>query len=188
MSETLVPVRCPREFKGRDALIEPMATQQSKYFAVARSLCQPKGEDNIAIVKGMNIKNHAFVLKRGHKIGTIQNINIPKDCQPFVDGPRSQTDTRRETVDRKALEDYAAEYGFQINPDLTEQQRSDMLNLLYEYKDVFAKMQNITGYLHYQLKLQLRDHIPSYQKQYKLTPEDALEVERQSTIWLRAES
>ena len=40
-------------------------------------------------------------------------------------------------------------------------------------------MQDITGYPHYQLKLQLRNHVPCYQKQYKLTPDDAREVERQ---------
>ena len=55
-----------------------------------------------------------------------------------------------------------------------------LLNLWYEFKDLFAKdLKDIIGYPHYQLKLDVVDPRPCYQRQYKLTPDDAAEMQRQ---------
>jgi len=84
------------------------------------------------------------------------------------------------TVDREVLEKFAAEYNFKINPELTEEQRLHLLDLLYEFRDVFAKeLKDITGYPHYQMKLDVVDPRSCYQRQYKLTSDDAAEMQRQ---------
>jgi len=37
------------------------------------------------------------------------------------------------------LEDFADEYGFAVNKDLSSEQRRDLLQLLYDYKGTFAR-------------------------------------------------
>ena len=86
-TETLVEVQCPRSFAGHDGLIEPISTNQFKHYAVSRSLCHPPRPltDCKAVVRIMNIKPHAFVIRKGERVGTIENIDVKTQCNPFID-------------------------------------------------------------------------------------------------------
>ena len=136
-SVMLLEVRCPNQFAGCVAMIEPLASKQFKQYAVSRSLCHPDVRTNRAVIHIMNIRPHASVIRKGYKIASIQSVNVDKDCTPFVEG--KETDPLSDsTVDTQTLEKIASDYDFKINPELTNEQRLRMLNLLYEFKDVFC--------------------------------------------------
>jgi len=78
------------------------------------------------------------------------------------------------------LEIFAEDYGFTINKDLSNQQRRDLLQLLYDYKGSFARslaeMKVYKGYEHH-IELVSNQHI--FKRNYRLTPEDAAIAEKQ---------
>jgi len=63
-SETLVEVRCPKQFAGRDGMIESLSSKQFKQYAVSRSLCHSDVKTNKAVVRVMNIRPQAHVIKK----------------------------------------------------------------------------------------------------------------------------
>ena len=61
------------------------------------------------------------------------------------------------TIDSAVLGRVASDYAFKISPDLSKQQRLDILKLLYEFNDVFATdLRDITGYPYYKMKFDVR--------------------------------
>jgi len=44
--------------------------------------------------------------------------------------------TPKQPID--VLEKFATEYGFKINPELTPNQRQELLQILFNYRDVFC--------------------------------------------------
>jgi len=110
-SETLVEVRCPKQFAGRDGLIESLSSKQFNQYAVSRSLYHPDVRTNKAVVRVMNIRPQAYVIKKGDKIAAIQPINVKTDCIPFTEGRATDALTEK-TVDPAVLKKFAAEYDF----------------------------------------------------------------------------
>ena len=81
---------------------------------------------------------------------------------------------------RENLERFLKEYGFQISPDLTIDQRYELLTLLYSYKDVFARsLKDIKTYPNYELDLELISSRKAFRRQYKLNAQDAETAEAQ---------
>ena len=135
VTETLAEVQCPRSFAGHDGLIEPISTNQFKHYAVSRSLCHSSLTDGKAVVRIMNIKPHAFVIRKGERVGTIENIDVKTQCTPFIDTEDTSHVAkpifrREQPYDPIMLEQYAKEYAFQINPDLSADQRTELFTLL----------------------------------------------------------
>ena len=178
-SEALVEVRCPKRFRQQNIIIDPIKHKQFKYYAVGRSLCCPSRSNGTAIIRILNFKPYAFVVRRGEVVGTVATIEESKqeDEVKMSVEDTSLTPPMEEETD---LEVYAKEMGFKINPELTGEQRKELLSLLLEYRDVFAtSLADIPGYPDYELELRLRDPRPIYQRQYKLSPEDQRECQRQ---------
>jgi len=63
--------------------------------------------------------------------------------------------TKKQVVQApEVLEKFLTDYKIKINPNLTEQQRLQMLQLLYDYRDVFARnLLEMNRYQNYQLDL-----------------------------------
>ena len=72
------------------------------------------------------------------------------------------------------LENFAQEYKFCINKDLSQIQRFELLELLQEFKDVFARsLFEIKQYPHYELELDLLSKQRAFRRQFRLHPEHA---------------
>jgi len=71
-----------------------------------------------------------------------QYKDIIASCSPYKEAkPCKQTPRRILNKQSDAqLETFAEDYGFTINKDLTNEQRRDLLQLLYDYKGSFARI------------------------------------------------
>ena len=87
----------------------------------------------------------------------------------------------------EVLDQFCTEFKFKINPEFASEQRYQLLQLLFENKDVFARILHaVMTYLGYQMSVELKSNRRMYRRQFKLSPEDSFEAERQ--IALMAES
>jgi len=81
---------------------------------------------------------------------------------------------------RPTLDNFGQEYGFNINPELTEDQKSELLQLFFDYKSSFARdLSEVKVYSHYQHKIELIGSRKIYKRNYRFTPEDAKIVQEQ---------
>jgi hypothetical protein len=113
----------------------------------------------------------------------VNSINVERDCEPFkMPAKRTDVDSDKAEpqISGQQLEEFAADYGFRISPDLSSTQRLELLTLLYKYKACFARnMKEIRRFKNYELEVTLKDKRPSFRRQYKLSQDDALECHRQ---------
>jgi len=111
-------------------------------------------------------------------------INVAKDCQPFAT-PQSEASASEckfadINISNEQLEEFAKDYDFKINPDFEQDQRRDLLRLLFKYHSCFARiLSELRRFKNYELESTVKDSKPSFQRQYKLSQEDALECHRQ---------
>jgi len=68
-------------------------------------------------------------------ISTLSSIS---SIQPFVRPKQSKECHKNEKQKPEILEAFAEKYRFQIASDLSQEQRYELLNVLYEFKDTFA--------------------------------------------------
>jgi len=88
--------------------------------------------------------------------------------------------------DRSTLDNFAQNYGFNINPELTEDQKSGLLQLLFDYKSSFARdISGMKDYPHYQHIVQLIGSRKIYKRNYRFTPEDSEIAQEQIENMLR---
>ena len=94
---------------------------------------------------------------------------------------QDETDVPCQEQPVDVLEEFAKTYKFDINPKLTSEQRLAVLNVMYQYKSVFARgLQDVTIFRGMQLDLDLKNpNVKSYTRQYPLSEADAEEVDRQ---------
>jgi len=184
-SESIISVSSSVNLPDCDVILEPIPGEQFKKFAVARSLCHTKANQTVCRI--LNLQPNAIVLPRGTSVATINTINVSKECTPFIEGKRTAKEPSKDEKDEFVtkmtsddLENFAREYGFKINPKLTSDQRTELLNLLFDYRSVFARsMRDIKGYPDFELELEVVNDRPSFQKQYKWRPDDAREAQSQ---------
>jgi hypothetical protein len=159
-----------------------MSCSQFTQFAVARSICRTDKQSH-TVARILNCLPHALVLPKETKVATVQNINVNTSCEPFkMPSTQAKTDLLQSEnkLTRQELNQFASEYGFKINPDLTESQRFEILHLLHRYRNCFARnLKEIRRFKNYELELTLKDKRPSCRRQYKLSHEDAFECHRQ---------
>ena len=177
-SETIVMVACAGKFYQRDVMLEPIPGKQFDRFAVAGSLGHvEKGHTHCRI---LNHNPYCVVLPKNTKVAVVSAINVLRQCTPWKQ-PSKLPNAEQDEVSVVSLEQFATEYGFGINPDLTSDQRIELLRLLYKYRTVFARdISEIKQYPHYSLKLRLRpDAKPFYRRQFRLSEADTLEAHNQ---------
>jgi len=79
------------------------------------------------------------------------------------------------------LEAFAKKYGFQISSELTQEQRYELLNGMYEFEDTFAlQITDIKIHQNYEAHLELKEPGTTVRaRQFPLSSEDAAEIDKQ---------
>jgi len=185
-SEQIVHIKCAQSMLSKDILVEPISCRQFNRFAVARTICATD-KTAATVARILNCEQTTLVIPKGTKIATVSRINVNKMCEPLHVNNKNSSITSKLVlaelnISNEQLEEFATDYGFQINPDLEVTQRQELLCLLYKYRSCFARnLKEMRRYINYELELTLKGNKPSYQRQYKLSSEDALECHRQIT-------
>jgi len=81
----------------------------------------------------------------------------------------------------ETLEKFVAEYKFSLAPELTTAERYELMNVLYQNRDVFARdISEIKTYKDFELKLKPKSwNIKSCTRQYRLPEHEAEEAHKQ---------
>ena len=175
--EALILANSPKVFNNKDALLEPLPNAQFNKLAVARSLvhCQ----NNTVVCRVLNCNPHVLTLKKGRKIAKIENLKTIASIVKFEE-PAEQYSEFREKMSKTELENFHKEYGFNINSALSEEQRFELLRLLYHYKSVFARtLDEIQPCKGYQLQIDVHSQRKMFRRQFRLSEEDKAEATRQ---------
>jgi len=138
-TEELVKVNTPYYYEGRTVLLEPIPGLQFRTIATARSFSHC-GE-GMSVCRVFNYNPFSVVLRKGMRLAAIQSLDTIASCTPYISSAEPNT-VNREPLNKQevgVLETFATDYGFKINSDLTEVQRQELLQLLFDYKDAFAR-------------------------------------------------
>jgi len=129
----------------------------------------------------LNATAETVTIRRFTKLGTISTLNSISSIQPFVRPKQSIEDDKIENKKPEILEAFAKKYGFQIASDLTQEQRYELLNVLYEFKDTFAlEITDMKIHQKYVAHLELKHPgMTLRSRQFPLSKEDAAEIDRQ---------
>ena len=180
-SEAIVSVRCPIRFNGKIVMIEPISSFQFRMFAVARSFSKCK--DGKTVCKILNYNPNTLVLRKNLRVGRIEQVNNVVSCVKYDETAPADTleppqKTNKQTP--QTLDKFLTDYGFAINPQLTTEQRYELLQLLYEYKEVFARsLHEIKQYPHYELDIDLLSKRRAFRRQFRLHTDDADAAQKQ---------
>jgi len=95
------------------------------------------------------------------RLAAIQSLDTIASCTPYMSCEEPNI-VNREPLNKQevdVLETFAKDYGFKINSNLTGQQRQELLQLLFDYKDVFD--------------IHLSHNRRIFRRNYRFSPEDA---------------
>jgi len=133
----------------------------------------------------LNYNPKTLVLKKWFKIATAESLNTLQSYIPYVKKKTfssvATASVRVDEADTRAdLDKFLEEYKFQINKEITEEQKYELLTLLRQYKDVFARsLKEIKQYSYYELRLDMLSDRKVFRRQFRLHPDDAKEAQRQ---------
>jgi len=182
-TEAIVKVDVPQSCNGRTVLLEQIANVSAPRFATARSLSKCQNGKTYCHI--FNYQPKTVTLFKGHKLARIENMANVCSCSPADEGEQCvlrETETVKYQP-REVLNQFCTEFKFKINPELTSEQRYQLLQLLFENKDVFARsLHEVTTYPGYQLSIELKSNRRMYRRQFKLSPEDSFEAQRQIAL------
>ena len=174
-SEALITVRCPTRFNGKTVMIEPISTFQFRMFAVARSFS--RCGDGKTVCRILNYNPNALVLRKGIRVATIEQAHNIVSCAQYTENVQTNLSASSSQTDRQppqVLDKFLADYGFTINPQLSREQKYELLQLLYDYKEVFARsLDEIRQYSHYELDIELMSKQKAFRRQFRLHKDDA---------------
>jgi len=184
-SEYHIPVTCHKSFCNQDIMIEPIAGAQWHKFAVGRSLNNTTTGKLHCLI--LNPHEEGLVLRKGQKVATVSTVNVKCDCIPFSSVQQQSTEIKPsfETQSESQLSDeflqsFHEDYQFNINPALQNDQKRQLLLLLYKYRTVFARnISELGRYQKFELEANIIDKSPQYQRPYPLRPNEKQEVLRQ---------
>ena len=96
--------------------------------------------------------------------------------------PENKIETNSEENPEK-LEKFISDYKISLSPDLKPEERRKLMNLLFEFRDIFARnMTDIKTFQGYQVDLIPKNpnpNVTSYTRQYKLRQDEVDEADRQ---------
>ena len=167
-----------RKFMSQDCIIEAIPGRQFERFAVQRIATHPKSTSTVCRV--MNFKAEPVVLRKSELIASITTVatagEFVAQAKPMVN-----TDSVRQSPSSKAdVEKFVKDHGLNISDQLSATERERMMNLCYEYRDIFVK--DVSELKRLKLppyKITLKDHRSSNVKQYRLSDKHAREANRQ---------
>jgi len=178
-AEAIIGVKSPARFNNKTVLLEPLPIFQFRNTAVARSITACK--DNNTVCRILNCKPFALTLRKGMRVAKIENINTIASIKKFDALLEPEINSQMEPRKSKSeLDAFHKNYGFKVNPDLTETQRYQLLLLLYEHKEVFARDLSEIQECRAQ-PMQIDSHKPQkmFKRQFRLSEDDQKEVAKQ---------
>ena len=115
-------------------------------------------------------------MRKGTKIASIESVKSVASCYRYI--PTQVTGDHNRTAQKprslEVLEEFHQEYGFKISPDLEPDKRRELLQLLYDYKEIFARsLTEIKRYPGYQLEIELLSNRKVFKRNYRFLPQDA---------------
>jgi hypothetical protein len=187
LTECLVDVKVSKQFENQTCMLQPVRLRQFKDYAVAHSVNRARGTHSVCSI--LNHQETPIVLPKNKIIALASAMNVDDEFQPLVEaGANNCNDDTVENdsdccMSSNDLENFVAEYGFTIGEQLSDDERVQIMRLLYKYRNVFARsIADTKVYPHYQEKIQLKtDAKPYFKKQFRLKPQDALALHQQIT-------
>jgi len=178
-TEATVAVKCHCSIQEDEIiLLEPLPSVQFKPVAVANSLSRCR--DGKTVSRLLNLNPFPVTVRKGTRIASVQRTNNIVSCTPYKQaddvGQTSEINCIGEVQNQtpEELEKFCSEYGFKISPDLTSGQRNELLLLLFQYKNVFARsLEEVKQYPGFELELDLLSNRKVYQRQFRLSPDDS---------------
>ena len=176
-TEAILPVKSPVKFNNETVLLETLPQVQFDRLAVAKALVTCRNGNTVCRI--LNFNPHVVTLKRGMKLAKIEQLNTVASIQKYQEP--QQPDTQSETPKSETeLNEFHKNYGFKINPALTEKQRYELLQLLYDYKDVFARdLSEVKACKAPPLRIDVHTPRKMFQRQFRLSEADREEASRQ---------
>ena len=171
-SEVLLTVRTPLHVNNQSVLLEEL--QQIKWYPIAVANALKMVRNSKTVCRILNLNPYVVTLKKGLKIAKILNLDTIAAVQKYneVETVGSKLD-KKNTTSRTELDNFLHEYGFQISPSLNEDQRYEVLDLLYKYKSVFARdVTDIKACKGPPIKLDVHTNRKMIQRQYRLSDTD----------------
>ena len=108
------------------------------------------------VLRTLNATAQPVTILRFTKLGTISTLNSISTIQPFIRPKETKENDKTENQNPEILEEFAKKYGFQIASDLTQEQRYQLLYVLYEFRDTFAlKITDMKMHQNYEAHLEL---------------------------------
>jgi len=178
-SESILPVQVPLKYSSSSVLIEPLIDQSALPVRIAGTLCTTKGR--CGIVRVLNATAEPVTVRRFTKLGTITTLNCINSIQPLVPPKETKENDKNVTQTSEILEAFAKKYKFQISSELTQEQRYELLNVLYEFKDTFAlEITDMKIHQNYEAHLELKQPGTTVRaRQFPLSKQDAAEIDKQ---------
>jgi len=178
-TEAWIQVTSAPQFNDTTVLIEPLSTVQFDRFVVAKALVNCC--NNRTVCQSLNCKPYPITLRKGMKLARIERINTIASIHKYEATKNIEVPpNKRPKQSRSQLEAFHKSYGFKINPELTEAQRYELLQLLFDYNDVFARsLAEIRECKAPPLRIDLHTPRKMFKRQFRLNDEDAKEVTRQ---------
>jgi hypothetical protein len=192
-TEVLVKLMVPQRHRRKVGLMETFSPLKNKFLVVANAIVKPKG--NYTIGRILNIGLTTRRLRARTPIAYITPIDMN---DPFNKAMLSVDTEQQESQEKSPRVTNMPEHADRIpilkalglkldNPNLTEEQFSQLTALLYEYQDIFcADYENlpISKLPPYQIKL--TNDTPIRQKQYPLSPQQEMVMEKYVDKLLKA--
>ena len=146
---------------------------------------KPQGIKTVAQI--LNCSNEPVILEKNQRIGLITRLSRGDQV---IEINKNQTIASIQSESKKQVSDnqpintqkpkltaaeqqaFVDDYKFDINPDLTPEQRDRLISLLYDYSDVFARSFSEIGCFNkYEVNIETMPHKPIFVRQYRLPAE-----------------
>lgn len=183
-SEAVLPVKIPRRFRTKCAIIEP--TQLGvKNLIVARSVVKPKG--NKTVCKVMNPTNATVRLNRSEIVAKISPLTDQILCELSEPNEKSEVSID-DDVPIETCKEVLTKRNIKIGgTNLTEDQQHKLIRLLYKNSDLFANsLSELPGTDLVKHNIDTGDSKPVRLRAYRQTPQVKREMQRQVDDMLKS--
>jgi len=177
-NEAYLPVNSPPEFNHKDIQLKRLSRVTCVSVANALTSCK----NNKTICRVLNHNPYVVTLKKGMKIAKI--VGLDKIIAPIGQCTKPEASDQQPVANvrmsRTKLDDFHKSYGFELCPDLDEERRYQVLEMLYRYKTVFARdLSEIKECKGEPLRLALHTDRKMFKRQFRLSEPDNVELARQ---------
>jgi len=178
-TEAWIQVISAPQFNDTTVLIEPLTSVQFDRCVVAKALVNCCNNRTVCGI--LNCKPYPITLRKGMMLARVERINTIASIHRYEVTKNIEVQpNKRPKQSRSQLQAFHRSYGFKIHPELTDTQRYELLQLLFDYKDVFARsLAEIRECKAPPLRIELHTPRKMFKRQFRLNVEDAKEVTRQ---------